>query len=271
MLEDVLGREPNYIDGYLTLAGAYRGLGEHARAIEVLKRALEKTPDNMLVLQSLGRAHFDHGDLAEAEALFRAIIARSARYPQAYYGLSETLVAQRRFDEAAGALEQLLAQHPRTAMAQYEIGMVHLRAERLDEAERWIRAALDTAPRLRNAHYNLALIAEQRGQLGVAREQYEREVEQFPDNGEAGVNLGLLCAGTGNLDCAERAFSAVVEHDPDLAVAHYLLARTYLERGRVDREVLAIARRAVELDPSFARARQLAQQIERVLARGPRP
>jgi arylsulfatase A-like enzyme/Tfp pilus assembly protein PilF len=270
MLEEVRRREPNYIDGYLTLAAACRGLGEHARAIEVLKRALDKTPDNTLVLQSLGRAHFDHGDLGEAEALFRAIIARSPRYPQAYYGLSEALVAQRRFDDAAATLEQLLAQHPHTAMTQYEIGMVYLHAERLDEAERWIRSSLDTAPRLRNAHYNLALIAEQRGQPAVAREQYEREVELFPDNGEAGVNLGLLCAGAGNLDCAERAFSGVIEHDPDLAVAHYLLARTYLERGRVDREVLAMARRAVELDPSFTRARQLAQQIERVLARGPR-
>jgi arylsulfatase A-like enzyme/Tfp pilus assembly protein PilF len=268
LLEEVLEREPNYMDGYLNLASAYRGQDRTDEAIAVLERALELTPENVNVMQSLGRAHMDRGDDDTAIALFRAINSRSPRYVQAYYGLSEAHLARGDHDSAIAALKRLLEIHPGTPMAEYEIGMVYLRAERFDEAGDWIRRALASAPRLRDAHFNLALIAEARGDLRGAREHYEREVELFPDNGEAGVNLGLLCAQTGDLRCADRAFSSVIRHDPELAVAHYLLARTRVELGSVSEETLALARRAAELDPSLERARRLARQIERALAAG---
>jgi len=269
LLEEVLRREPNYMDGYINLASAYRRLGRTQQAIEILERALELTPENVNVMQSLARAHMDLGDHDTAVALYKAIMARSPRYPQAYYGLSEAELARENYAEAVRPLEKLLQTFPDTPMTQYEIGMVWLRAGQLDRAEEWILRSLDTAPRLRSAHFNLALIAEQRGQADVARREYEAELELHPDHGEAGVNYGLLCAGAGDITTAERAFAGVIEHNPDeFPAAYYLLARARVEQGRIDAEALALARRAVELDPSLERARQLARQIERALAGG---
>jgi arylsulfatase A-like enzyme/Tfp pilus assembly protein PilF len=269
LLEEVLAEEPNYMDGYLNLASAYRGLGRGDEAIAVLERALQLTPQNVNVMQSLGRAHLDRGDIETATALFRAINTRSPRYAQAYYGLAEAHVLAGEFDAAVEALERLLRFHPRTPLAQYEIGMVYLRAERFDEARRWILQALDSAPRLLNAHFNLALIAEGAGDREEARAEYEKELELFPDNREAGVNLGLLCAQSGDWSCADRAFSVVIEHNVEFAAAYYLLARTRVEQGRVSAETLALARRAIELDPALERARRLAWQIEQALDRAP--
>jgi arylsulfatase A-like enzyme/Flp pilus assembly protein TadD len=268
MLEEVLSREPNYMDGYLNLAAAYMALERADEAIEVLDGALKKTPESVNMMQALAKAHMDTGDNETAEALFRAIIVRSPRYAQAYYGLSKVQVERGEYDEAVLTLQRLLDTHPGTAMAAFEMGMAHVRAGRPDAAQQALARALELSPRLANAHFNLALIAEERGDAAAARKEYELELEVYPGNSEAGSNLGLLCAGAGDLECAERAFSGVIEHNPEFAVAHYFLARTQLERGRLDQEVLKLARRAVELDPSLERARVLADQIERALAQG---
>jgi arylsulfatase A-like enzyme/predicted Zn-dependent protease len=266
MLEEVLRREPNYMDGYLNLATAYLGLGRVDESIQILNAALKKTPDNINVMQLLARAHMEREENDTAAALFEAIIARSPRYAQAYYGLSEIQVERGEFDAAARTMARLLEVHPDTGMAQYELGMAHLRAGRLEDARQALTRALASTPELRNAHFNLALISEELGDTATARREYEAELENFPANGEAGTNLGLLCASAGDLACAERAFSGVIEHNPDFAVAHYLLAKTWIERGRLDAQVLATAQRAAELDPSLERAVVLAGQIERALA-----
>jgi hypothetical protein len=41
-----------------------------------------------------------------------------------------------------------------------------------------------------------------------------------------------------------------------------MLARTYQVQGRVDEEVVALARKAVELDPSSGAAEELLRQLE---------
>jgi len=69
----------------------------------------------------------------------------------------------------------------------------------------------------------------------------------------------LLAAGS--LDRAEKLFGQVAGADPRNAIAVVGLARVALERGD-EAGALAIARRALEIDPDEAAARRLVGRLE---------
>jgi len=261
LLERSLQVEPNYMDGYLNLASAYRELGQNKTAIAILERGLELGPENVNIRQSLARSQLVEKDYATAIALLESIIAASPRYAQAYYTLSEAYLELGRYTEAQSALERLLDVHPRTPAAEYEIGMIRLRQDDLDGAESWIEKGLRSGGRLPAAHFNLALIAERGGDPHRARSEYEKEIESFPRNLEARVNLGILCTEAGDAGCAQDSFVQAIALAPDFAPAHFLLAQALFRQGRSDDEVLRHARRAVDLDPSFGPARRLLERL----------
>lgn len=69
----------------------------------------------------------------------------------------------------------------------------------------------------------------------------------------------------GMLDQAERLFEQVAEADPRNAIAVVGLARVALERGD-EPGALAIARRALDIDPDEAAARRMVARLEEVVA-----
>ena len=73
----------------------------------------------------------------------------------------------------------------------------------------------------------------------------------------------LLAAGL--LDQAERLFEQVAEADPHNAIAVVGLARVALGRGD-ELRAMALARRALEIDPEEAAARRLVDRLGPALA-----
>jgi len=66
------------------------------------------------------------GDAAEAERLFRAVIAHSPRHAPAYQGLGKALYDQLRIDEAESVFAQAIALDDVPALAHYHQGMCRL-------------------------------------------------------------------------------------------------------------------------------------------------
>ena len=75
---------------------------------------------------------------------------------------------------------------------------------------------------------------------------------------EKALSLGLL-------DRAETLYRQVAEADPRNSIAVVGLARVALERGD-DAESLALARRALKIDPENSAAQRLVQRLEEVRA-----
>lgn len=85
---------------YSAQATALDTAGEHERAREYYEAALKLAPDEPAILNNLGMSHALAGNLAEAEATLRPLIARPGAPPRARQNLALVLGLQGRFKEA---------------------------------------------------------------------------------------------------------------------------------------------------------------------------
>jgi protein O-GlcNAc transferase len=154
--------------------------------------------------------------LAEAEEIYRRVLARDARHADAMHLLSNNLQRQGRTPEAVPLLEQVVALQPQ--------GM--------------------------EAHYNLGGVLKAVGRYDDAARSYERVLDLRPDFVEAMINLGNTLKEVGRLEEAERWYLNALELRPDFFEATYNLARLRHEEGRVS-EAIGWYRRTCETNPAF--------------------
>jgi len=261
-VDAALAVEPNYFDGYQVKGQAQRRLGRYAAAIATLERGLKLNPDAFALKHELALCYVALEDWPVAVGLLESVRAQWPRFSQASFSLADVYTAMGRLDDALATLQELAARSPDRAGIHYEIGRTYLERGDLAAAEQSIRRALELEPRIFGAHYNLALVAEAQGAADLAEAEYLEEVALFPAHYEAWTNLGILFMDLGRPQRAEEAFAKVIELQPELSLGYFLLVRTMLETGRTGPETRELARRAVELDPSSERARELLRRLE---------
>jgi serine/threonine-protein kinase len=108
--KEAIALRPEDWTGYNKLGAFYDGQGKYPQAVEAYQQALRLTPDNADVYSNLGSAYVDEGgakSMPLAEQALRKSIELSPGYP-AYANLGMLFMQERRFADAATALEQAL-------------------------------------------------------------------------------------------------------------------------------------------------------------------
>lgn len=82
------------------------------------------------------------------------------------------------------------------------------------------------------AHNGIGLIAVQNNQSSIAEHHFRRAVESAPDWPDAHVNLGVLFLHGGRARRALKMFNRALELAPDNTPVRYLVAQTYLSKGK---------------------------------------
>ncbi|MCB1231400.1 MAG: AAA family ATPase [Verrucomicrobiae bacterium] len=85
--------------------------------IPTLKQALAVSPDNIPILQLLGKAYLESFALAEAREQFDRVLALDAANVDARIGIAQVLDLEGKTSEAVLRLEQVCADHPEHAIA----------------------------------------------------------------------------------------------------------------------------------------------------------
>lgn len=99
---------PDNPDGPNNLASALRLQGRRAEAIEVLKPAIQQSPSNALLWNSLGAVLAEDGDHATAEIFFTEAIRLDPRFFKARYNLANALVDRGAVAEGLTHLDAVL-------------------------------------------------------------------------------------------------------------------------------------------------------------------
>lgn len=230
--------------------------GQLADAEQLYRQILAANPYADDALYMLGLIAYQFGDTAGAASLIagavriRPVFAYLSNLGKIYLSLNRPV-------DAAACYERSLRLEP--AAAETHIGLANaLRTlGRTDEAEAHLRQAVELRPDIPEAHNNLGNALARRGRPEEAVESYRRALRLRSDYVEAHSNLSCVLRDLGRLDEALVHIDAVLHYRPDAADAHANRAALLLQTRR-DEESLAAAEhhlaQAVRLRPDHVNA-----------------
>lgn len=234
--DKTLGLQPRYANALVN-----RGLvlGQEERfneAVASLSKALEIDGNSPTAYMGLGRAYLSLQQPARAVSSFENVIELDEGNTDAYEWLAKSHVADRRVDKAKEALARGLRAIPENPLLHHLYGQILLREERFDDAVQQFERAVAAS-------------------AGPAGQDFAKDVLHHS------LATALLASGRGEQGLAELQRAASI--NPANPMVQSDLGLVYESLGRLD-EALAHYRRAVELEPRFAAARE---SVRRVISR----
>jgi Flp pilus assembly protein TadD len=202
---------------------------------------------------SVALQHHKAGRLAEAEALYRQILAVQPNHAGTLQYLGVLAHQVGRNDLAVEWMRQAIALTPNDASAHSNIGTAYHAMSRLEEAITSFRRAIELQPTHAEAHHNLGVALTAAGRPEEAVAAYRRAIHCKPDYADAHNNLGVLLADKGQFDEAIAIYRAALDFKPNNPDVLNNLGNALKARGRIE-EATAAYRRALDLKPDSAEA-----------------
>lgn len=218
-----------------------------------LRRAIELAPDQAQLHLNLGILLAQRQCVLEAEPCFRRALALNRRLPGAHYNLAVLLSRAGNVVEAERHYRQVLALEPGSADALYNLATLFGVQDRYEEAAACYRRLLASQPLRVDAWYNLAVLARRRKRYEEAQRCYSRILELQPGHYEACLGLAEAQLDGGCTQEAVESAKHAARLVPADATALCDLAALWARLESVD-ESERCYRRALQLDPGFARA-----------------
>lgn len=262
-------RLEKYPDDFFALANlgaVLQSTGRLEEAESVLRQAVRIRPQDAAALNSLGAALQAQGRHEESAGLFRRALGFRPEYPGALFNLGAAHLSLGRLGEAERSFRQVIRISPDDSDAYGNLGNALARQGRLEEAEKEFRRALDLDPVSADAFNDLGSILAMQGNLAGAAVQFERALSIEPELIGAHANLAHLAAAQGKLEEAVKGYERVLQLDPENANAHNDLGSALAMRGRIEQALRHFAK-AVELDPDNETALRNLQQARQRLER----
>jgi tetratricopeptide (TPR) repeat protein len=197
--------------------------------------------------------HHRAGRLAEAEAIYRTVLANDARNADGLHLLGMIEHQFGHHEIAVEMIRQAIAINPKEAAFHTNLGTILQAQGQLDEAVACFERALALKPDWAEVHSNLGNVLQNQGKLEEAAACQERALSFKPDCAEAISNLGNVRQAQGKLDEAVECYQRALAIKPDYVDAHNNLGTALLTQDRIDQAV-AHYERALVLNPNYAPA-----------------
>jgi Flp pilus assembly protein TadD len=178
------------------------------------------------------------------------ILASVEAHAVANYFVGNTLLNQRRVDEAVEHFQKAVALQPESAAFHAGLGSALYQKRRMDEAIIQYQKALEIKPDFAEAHNNLGYSLLQIGRVNEAITHFQRTLEIKPDFAEAHKTLGDSLLQIGRVDEAIVHYRKAIELRPGLVEAYNNLGNAFC-RKRMAAEAMAYYQKAIELQPQF--------------------
>lgn len=258
------------IDGLISMDEGYR-------ALELLKELRESYPDDIEIMDRLGRLYLRRNELKNAEGEFQGILKKDATHVLGLNGLGAVYFSYARYADASKIFSRVIQEDPNNALAHTNLARALIRQDavtkrrwrtrevsqlfratsvetnpsgfhRLEEAEAHCKKALKIDSKSAHAYGCLGIIAYKRGNLSEAEELFQTSIKMDPQEGSY-RDLGALYVVTKQHDKAEENLTKALEINKDDAVAHVELGYLYDQTGKIE-QALREFHRAKSLDPN---------------------
>jgi predicted O-linked N-acetylglucosamine transferase (SPINDLY family) len=185
----------------------------------------------------LAVTHRTAGRLAEAEALFRQVLASHPQNADLLEALGNLVHQAGRSEEAVRLLSDATARAPSDPTILNSLGLVQMDLARYDEAIATFQAAIALAPALPPLHFNLALACQESRRLDRAIAAYRAALHLRPAHADSWLSLGAALVEQGEIDEAVAAYRSGLQIAPRHAHVYNNLGNALKERGEVEAAV----------------------------------
>jgi len=242
--------------------------GQWQQAEDLLKKALEESPDDAETRRYLAEAIWHRGSAAEALSQMAAAVRLNPSDANLALRAGQMCLDAGNADAALIHAEKAIRLNPQLATAWALRGRVFQRLNQTDRALADLQRALEFDPDNPNLLMDVALLYRQRGQAARCLTTLYHLHDLHPPGQETRSALvieGLALMDVGRPRQAAEVFIKVAQRDqPDAEVLCYL-AQAYSADGQYA-EATTAANEALKIDATHAASRQLLAQLA---ARGP--
>ncbi|HYL31766.1 MAG TPA: tetratricopeptide repeat protein [Stellaceae bacterium] len=197
---------------------------------------------------------YRRGALADAERIYRQVIANAPDNADALLQLGMLSGNLGRFAEAEACLEKAALLRPAAPVCRSALGMLRAQQGRYTDAVACFDAALVLDSAYVHALVGRGDALRELGRLPAAEESYRAAVMAAPGVWEIRFGWAGALADLGHFDEAARVYAELLATCPQSAVAHFNLAGVFRNCGRTD-EALHHYKAALAADTNFAPAR----------------
>jgi len=235
-----------------------KGLGLHQRgklaeAQALYRQVLAVDPRHFDSLHLLGLSLVQGGDPRRGADLIRQALTIRSDFPEAHYNLGNALLTLGQPAEALASLERALQLNPGDAQYRLEAGNALKELKRSDEAIAQYDQAIRLHPASAEAFNNRGIALKDAGRPAEAVASLDAAIALRPAYAEAHSNRGNALKELGRLDEALACHDTAISLRPDYAEAHYNRANLLGEMKRLD-AALAGYDAALRLRPDYAEA-----------------
>ena len=253
---DTIAQNPTSWNAHHNLGIVYEGRGEHEKAIEHHRAAVELDPAQARSRISLATALISTKRWDEAaEQLTKAIDSQPDDYDRSHAlaYLGSVQMAQRRFNEALASFQEAIQLMPNnwTALSLYAQAL-WARGQHA-AAITYQTQALRLSPDDSQGQHQLGQMLLATSRPGEALAPLTRAVELSPADASYRCDLGIAQFQAGDLAAAEQQIRASLDLNPQIAKAHNVLGAIYGSRNDVT-GAIAEFRAALRIDPQNADA-----------------
>ncbi len=190
---------------------------------------------------------------ADAEALYRSVLAAEPGHGYALYLYGLLLLETDRACEAAAILHRAATARPDHTATLINLGRALLADGQPAEALLAADRLLDQSPKHPEGAFLRGTALNALGQPALAAAALQCAIAYDPANAAAFLNLGNAFTDLDRLHDAEQHCREAIRLAPDLAEAHASLGFLMTARGQLD-EAIAACETAIALRPEFAQA-----------------
>ncbi len=252
---ELIGRavalQPNVVAFQSHLAEVYCALGQFDEALAQFGRAVDLDPAYAPARIKLGRMLLARGQAAEALPHVQTAVQLQPQVAELRRNLGNALHGLGRLAEAQAAYLDALRIDPNLAMAQANLALVAQEQGQFDEALGWLKRAVELQPTVAIFWEQLAELHERRGDLAEAARCWEQIAAMAPQGSRGHVAVGRALQKLGRTDEAAQQFRTALRIEPNLSEAYEHLGKLHQQLGEVEQAEAAL-RAAIRLQPSAA-------------------
>jgi len=256
-----LSKRDNFRPAVVKLVPALFALHQDAQATATLEEAVQRYPNDDLLLSDLGNAYLRQGQIAQASSALERAVRVNPDRPESHTLLG--VIAVKQVDRATGEREfrEALRCQPDFTEARDNLGSLLVEQNNYTEAAFQFEKAIEADADFAEAHHHLGRLLVLMDQLPRAVAELREAVRLEPNQPQVHQDVADVLAASGHAAEAIAEYERVLALHPDQPQAHLGLGMALLSQHRVAEAQLHLQAAANSSDPEIAQtARRLLEQ-----------